>query len=158
MSGKQQKTDNSQFLKIAGNFRKYSDLTQDGKNIVQEVISKCACAKKYPAKKVYYVLYNCTEISRDRIMFWLQRYYAEHKDEALPNDNTARKFLTMAKQLSKELVDAHNKGVKIYKAAQDGMYYLTPVQKYEIDKMYNNGLSAQEIIIALQKIIDDSAN
>ncbi|KDT75437.1 hypothetical protein AC59_1292 [Escherichia coli 3-373-03_S3_C3] len=55
------------------------------------------------------------------------------------------------------MVEAHNNGVKLFKTAQDGMYYITPVQKYEIDKMYDSGLSAQEMITALQKMIDESA-
>ncbi|EPJ5531496.1 hypothetical protein PWK94_005293, partial [Serratia marcescens] len=72
MAGKQQKTDNSKFISIAGNNSKYSDLTTEGKAIVIDIIGKCAGKKGYPKEKVYYVLFNCTEISRDRVKYWLQ--------------------------------------------------------------------------------------
>lgn len=152
------KTDNTPFIKIAGNFKKYSDLTQEGKNIVLDIISESAGEKKYPAKKAYYVLFNCTEISKQTVKYWLQRYYAENSNESAPTDSTVRKFLTITKKLSVALVDAHSRGVKLFKVAKDGMCYLSPVQKYTIDKMYNNGASAEELIIELQKIIDNNAN
>lgn len=86
----------------------------------------------------------------------LQYYFGSNKDDSLPNDNTARKFVTITKQLSDAMVKAHNDGVKLFKQQKQGMYYPTPVQKYELDKMYNDGLSAEEMIIALQKMIDDA--
>ncbi|MDH1372022.1 hypothetical protein [Enterobacter kobei] len=157
MAGKKQKFDNSQFTNIAGGFGNYNDLTTEGKNIVGDIIDKCAGTKGYPRKKVYYVLYNCHEITRDSVMYWLQYFYGMNKDDSAPNDNTARKFVTITKQLSVAMVKAHNEGVKLFKHQKEGMYYPTPVQKYELDKMYNDGLSAQEMILALQKMIDDSA-
>lgn len=157
MAGKKQKFDNSQFINIAGGFSEYKDLTIEGRNIVGAIIDKCAGTKGYPREKVYYVLYHCHEITRDSVMYWLQYFYGLSKNDSAPNDNTARKFVTITKQLSVAMVQAHKEGVKLFKSQKDGMYYPTPVQKYEIDKMYNNGLSAQEMILALQKMIDDSA-
>lgn len=157
MAGKQQNFDNSEFISLAGNFKKYSDLTIEGKRIVINIITKCAGKKGYPKEKVYFVLFNCTKVNRDSIKYWLQYYYGLHKNETPPSDNTVRKFLTITKQLSVAMVEAHNNGIKLFKTAQDGMYYLTPVQKYEIDQLHESGLSAQEIIIALQKMIDDTA-
>lgn len=157
MAGKQQDFDNTPFINLAGNFSKYSDLTQDGKNIVNEIISKCAGKKGYPKEKVYYVLFNCSSINRDRVKYWLQYWHGLHPNDSAPSDNTVRKFLTITKQLSTAMVEAHSNGVKLFKNAEDGLYYLTPVQKYNIDKMYLDGLSAQEMIIALQQMIDHSA-
>jgi len=157
MAGKKQVYDNSPFLMIAGNFSKYSDLTPEGKEIVGSIISKCAGRDGYPVSKVYYVLYNCTSIDRDAVMYWLQRYYAERKNESLPNDNTARKFLTITKQLSAAFVEAHSKGVQLFKKQKEGHTYMTPVQKYNVDKMYNSGASVQEIIQFLQEITNDDA-
>lgn len=157
MAGKKQKFDNSQFINIAGGFSEYKDLTIEGRNIVGDIIDKCAGAKGYPRDKVYYVLYHCHEITRDRVMYWLQYFYGINSGDTAPNDYTARKFVTITKQLSNALVKAHGEGVKLFKQQKDGMYYPTPVQKYELDKMYNDGLSAQEMILALQKMIDDSA-
>ncbi|UCQ36768.1 hypothetical protein [Edwardsiella piscicida] len=157
MAGKKQNFDNSEFKSLAGNFEKYNDLTIEGKRIVIEIITKCAGEKGYPKEKVYYVLFNCWNVNRDSIKYWLDCYYGSHNNDTLPSDNTVRKFLTITKQLSVEMVEAHNSGVKLFRTAQDGLYYLTPVQKYEIDKMYDSGLSAQEMVTALQKMIDDSA-
>jgi len=157
MAGKKQNFDNSEFKSLAGNFKNYTDLTIEGKRIVIDIITKCAGKKGYPKAKVYYVLFNCLQVNRDSIRCWLQYYNGLHKDDSLPSDNTVRKFLTITKQLSVAMVEAHNNGVKLFKTAQDGMYYITPVQKYEIDNMYDSGLSAQEMITALQKMIDDSA-
>jgi len=157
MAGKKQNFDNSEFISIAGNFKKYSDLTIDGKRIVMEIINKCAGKKGYPKEKVYYVLFHCSELNRDTIKYWLQHYYGLNKNDSAPTDNTVRKFLTMTKQLSVAMVEAHKNGVKLFKTAQDGMYYLTASQKYEMDMMHEKGLSAQEMIMALQVMIDDSA-
>ncbi|MDS0826521.1 MULTISPECIES: hypothetical protein [Serratia] len=153
MAGKQQKTDNSKFISIAGNNSKYSDLTTEGKAIVIDIISKCAGKKGYPKEKVYYVLFNCTEISRDRVKYWLQYYPS---DDSMPSENTVRKFLTITKQLSEAMVDAHTKGIKLFKTSKAGHYYPTTVQKYQLDKLYSNGGSAQEMIEVLQKMIDDA--
>ncbi|MFI7973814.1 hypothetical protein [Serratia marcescens] len=153
MAGKQQKTDNSKFISIAGNNSKYSDLTTEGKAIVIDIIGKCAGKKGYPKEKVYYVLFNCTEISRDRVKYWLQYYPS---DDSMPSENTVRKFLTITKQLSEAMVDAHTKGIKLFKNSKDGHYYPTTVQKYQLDKLYNDGGSAQEMIELLQKLIDDA--
>lgn len=153
MAGKQQKTDNSKFISIAGNNSKYSDLTTEGKAIVIDIIGKCAGKKGYPKEKVYYVLFNCTEISRDRVKYWLQ-YYSS--DDSMPSENTVRKFLTITKQLSEAMVDAHTKGIKLFKTSKAGHYYPTTVQKYQLDKLYNDGASAQELIEVLQKMIDDA--
>lgn len=157
MAGKKQNFDNSEFISLAGNFKSYSDLTTEGKRVVIDIITKCAGKKGYPKEKVYYVLFNCLKVNRDSIKYWLQYYNGLHRDDSPPSDYTIRKFLTITKQLSVAMVEAHNNGVKLFKTAQDGMYYITPVQKYEIDKMYDSGLSAQEMITALQKMIDDSA-
>ncbi|ENT6811843.1 hypothetical protein [Enterobacter kobei] len=157
MAGKQQNFDNSEFISLAGNFSRFSDLTIEGKRIVIDIITKCSGKKGYPKEKVYYVLFNCLIVSRDSVKYWLQHYYGLHTSDTSPSDNTVRKFLTITKQLSVAMVEAHNNGVRLFKTAQDGLYYLTPVQKYEIDKMYDSGLSAQEMIIELQKMIDDSA-
>ncbi|MER2939278.1 MULTISPECIES: hypothetical protein [Serratia] len=151
MAGKQQKTDNSKFISIAGNNSKYSDLTTEGKAIVIDIIGKCAGKKGYPKEKVYYVLFNCTEISRDRVKYWLQYYPS---DDSMPSENTVRKFLTITKQLSEAMVDAHTKGIKLFKTSKAGHYYPTTVQKYQLDKLYNDGASAQELIEALQNMID----
>lgn len=151
MAGKQQKTDNSKFISIAGNNSKYSDLTTEGKAIVIDIIDKCAGKKGYPKEKVYYVLFNCTEISRDRVKYWLQYYPS---DDSMPSENTVRKFLTITKQLSEAMVDAHTKGIKLFKTSKAGHYYPTTVQKYQLDKLYNDGASAQELIEALQNMID----
>ncbi|QUY50337.1 hypothetical protein JK621_09405 [Serratia plymuthica] len=156
MAGKQQKTDNSKFISIAGNNHKYSDLTTEGKSIVIDVISKCAGKKGYPKEKVYFVLFNCTEISRDRVKYWLQYYYGKTSGDSAPTEDTVRKFLTITKQLSAAMVDAHTKGVKLFKNSKDGHCYLTPVQKYRIDKIYNDGGSAEEMIVLIQKMIDDA--
>ncbi|EKN3401914.1 hypothetical protein AB5J03_001192 [Yersinia enterocolitica] len=157
MAGKKQNFDNSEFKSLAGNFKKYNDLTIEGKRIVIEIIRKCAGKKGYPKEKVYYVLFNCWNVNRDSIKYWLDYYFGLHNNDTLPSDNTVRKFLTITKQLSVAMVEAHNSGVKLFRTTQDGLYYLTPVQKYEIDKMYDSGLSAQEMVTALQKVIDDSA-
>ncbi len=157
MAGKKQNFDNSEFISLAGNFKSYSDLTIEGKRIVIDIITKCAGKKGYPKEKVYYVLFNCLKVNRDSIKYWLQYYNGLHRDDSPSSDYTIRKFLTITKQLSVAMVEAHNNGVKLFKTAQDGMYYITPVQKYEIDKMYDSGLPAQEMITALQKMIDDSA-
>ncbi|MBH2758655.1 hypothetical protein [Serratia ureilytica] len=151
MAGKQQKTDNSKFISIAGNNSKYSDLTTEGKAIVIDIIGKCAGKKGYPKEKVYYVLFNCTEISRDRVKYWLQYYPS---DDSMPSENTVRKFLTITKQLSEAMVDAHTKGIKLFKTSKAGHYCPTTVQKYQLDKLYNDGASAQELIEALQNMID----
>ncbi|MEN1922608.1 hypothetical protein [Enterobacter asburiae] len=157
MAGKQQNFDNSEFISLAGNFSRFSDLTIEGKRIVIDIITKCSGKKGYPKEKVYYVLFNCLIVNRDSVKYWLQHYYGLHTSDTSPSDNTVRKFLTITKQLSVAMVEAHNNGVRLFKTAQDGLYYITPVQKYEIDKMYDSGLSAQEMIIELQKMIDDSA-
>lgn len=157
MAGKKQKFDNSKFTNIDGSSKDYKDLTLEGRNIVGDIIDKCAGAKGYPRDKVYYVLYNCHTVTRDSVLYWLQYFHGINKGDPAPNDNTARKFVTITKQLSNALVKAHSEGVKLFKEQKDGMYYPTPVQKYELDKMYNDGLSAQEMILALQKMIDDSA-
>lgn len=156
MAGKQQKTDNSKFISIAGNNSKYSDLTTEGKAIVIDIIGKCAGDKGYPKEKVYYVLFNCTEISRDRVKYWLQYYYGKISGDSPPTEHTVRKFLTITKQLSAAMVDAHTKGIKLFKNSKDGHYYPTTVQKYQLDKLYNDGGSAQEMIELLQKLIDDA--
>ncbi|HAV1973381.1 TPA: hypothetical protein JG946_003741 [Enterobacter hormaechei subsp. steigerwaltii] len=156
MAGKPQKTDNSPFLNIAGSFSKYSDLTTDGKDIVGAVIDKCAGKNGYPRDKIYYVLYKCTEISKARVKYWLDYYAGTHKGESLPTDDTVRKIYTITKQLSQAFVEAHQRGVVLFKKAKPGEYYLTPVQKYTLDQMHNNGMSAQEMIQALQKMIDDA--
>ncbi|MEN4047055.1 hypothetical protein P9A10_00285 [Serratia marcescens] len=153
MAGKQQKTDNSKFISIAGNNSKYSDLTTEGKTIVIDIIDKCAGKKGYPKEKVYYVLFNCTEISRDRVKYWLQYYPS---GDSIPSENTVRKFLTITKQLSEAMVDAHTKGIKLFKTSKAGHYYPTTVQKCQLDKLYSNGGSAQEMIEVLQKMIDDA--
>jgi len=157
MAGKKQTFNNTEFKNIAGNFSSYNDLTLNGKKIVTEIITKCSGKKGYPHKKVYYVLFNIYEVNTDAIKYWLDYYSAKYKEDSLPTINTVRKFLTIIKQLSVALVTAHKKGVRLFKAAQDGHHYLTPVDKYEIDKMYDNGASAQEIIAVLQHMIDDSA-
>ncbi|HFE3480338.1 TPA: hypothetical protein ACF3IV_000662 [Enterobacter hormaechei] len=156
MAGKPQKTDNSEFLKIAGSFSKYSDLTKDGKDIVGAIIDKCAGKNGYPRAKIYYVLFKCSEISKERVKYWLDYYAATHKNDSLQTDDNVRKILTITKQLSKAFVEAHQKGVELFKKAKVGEYYLTPVEKYTIDQMHNNGMSAQEMILALQKMIDDA--
>lgn len=157
MAGKKMSFDNRKFISLAGNFKKFSDLTNEGKKIVIEIIKKCAGEKGYPKEKVYHVLFNCLDVNRDSIKYWLQHYYGLHQNDTPPSDNTVRKFLTITKQLSVAMVEAHSNGVKLFKTAQDGLCYITPVQKYEIDQMYDSGLSAQEMITALQKMIDDSA-
>ncbi|MCU7365980.1 hypothetical protein N5E15_05055 [Pantoea stewartii] len=157
MAGKRQNFDNTEFKNIAGNFSSYDDLTLNGKKIVNEIITKCSGKKGYPHKKVYYVLFNIFEVNIDTIKYWLDYYSAKYKEDSLPTINTVRKFLTIIKQLSVALVTAHKEGVRLFKAAQDGHYYLTPVDKCEIDKMNDNGASAQEIIAVLQHMIDDSA-
>ncbi|EPA6639113.1 hypothetical protein ACTVPA_09360 [Serratia bockelmannii] len=154
MAGKQQKTDNSKFISIAGNNSKYSDLTTEGKAIVIDIISKCAGKKGYPKEKVYYVLFNCTEISRDRVKYWLQYYNGLHRDDSPPSDYTIRKFLTITKQLSVAMVEAHTKGIKLFKTSKAGHYYPTTVQMYQLNKLYNDGASAQELIEVLQNMID----
>ncbi|MCS4317837.1 MULTISPECIES: hypothetical protein [Serratia] len=156
MAGKQQKIDNSKLIRIAGNNSKYSDLTTEGKAIVIDVISKCAGKKGYPKEKVYFVLFNCTEISRDTVKHWLQYYYGKNSGDSVPTESTVRKFLTITKQISEAMVDANTKGIKLFKISKDGHYYPTTVQKYQIDKMYNNGASAQEMIEELQRMIDDA--
>jgi hypothetical protein len=156
MAGKQQKTDNSKFISIAGNNNKYSDLTTEGKAIVMDIINKCAGKKGYPKQKVYFVLFNCTEISRDTVKYWLQTYYGKTSGDSVPTENTVRKFLTITKQLSAALVDANTKGIKLFKTSKDGHYYPTKIQKYQIDKLYNDGGSAQELIEVLQRMIDDA--
>ncbi|MBB1583217.1 hypothetical protein [Serratia sp. OS31] len=156
MAGKQQKTDNSKFISIAGNNSKYSDLTTEGKAIVIDIINKCAGKKGYQKEKVYYVLFNCTEISRDRVKYWLQYYYGKTSGDSAPTEDTVRKFLTITKQLSASLVIANTKGIKLFKTSKDGHYYPTTVQKYQIDKLYNDGGSAQELIEVLQRMIDDA--
>ncbi|WP_413504117.1 hypothetical protein [Serratia grimesii] len=156
MAGKQQKIDNSKFIRIAGNNTKYSDLTTEGKSIVIDIINKCAGKKGYPKQKVYFVLFNCTEISRDNVKYWLQFYYGKTSGDSVPTENTVRKFLTITKQLSAALVDANTKGIKLFKNSKDGHYYPTTVQKYQIDKLYNDGGSAQELIEVLQRMIDDA--
>lgn len=157
MAGKKQTFNNIEFKNIAGNFDSYNDLTLDGKKIVNEIITKCSGKKGYPHKKVCYILFNIYEVNTDTIKYWLDYYSAKYKEDSLPTINTVRKFLTIIKQLSVALVTAHKKGVRLFKATQDGHYYLTPVDKYEIDKLYDNGASAQEIIAVLQDRIDDSA-
>jgi hypothetical protein len=157
MAGKQQNFDNTQFIKIAGDFSKFSDLTQEGKNIVNDVIFKCAGKKGYPKEKVYYVLFNCTIINRETINYWLQYWYGLKTNDSMPTEYTVRKFLTITKKLSAAMVEAHNNGVKLFKIAKDGMYYLTSSQKYKFNEMISNGLSAQEMILTLQQMIDDSA-
>ena len=157
MAGKKQTFNNTEFKNIAGNFSSYNDLTLNGKKIVTEIITKCSGKKGYPHKKVYYVLFNIYEVNTDAIKYWLDYYSAKYKEDLPPTINTVRKFLTIIKQLSVALVTAHKKGVRLFKVAQVGHYYLTPVDKYEIDKMYDNGASAQEIITVLQHMIDDSA-
>lgn len=156
MAGKQQKIDNSKFIRIAGNNTKYSDLTTEGKSIVIDIINKCAGKKGYPKQKVYFVLFNCTEIKRDTVKYWLQTYYGKTSGDSVPTENTVRKFLTITKQLSAALVDANTKGIKLFKTSKDGHYYPTTIQKYQIDKLYNDGGSAQELIEVLQRMIDDA--
>ena len=158
MAGKKQEKDNSRFIKIAGNNRKYSDLTTDGKSIVLDVIDSSSGAKGYDPKKLYFVFYSCTKITRKVVMYHLQRYYAEfEKGTNPPSDSTARKFTTMCNKLADLLPDAHDNGTNLYKKQQQGMTYLHPKQKYEIDKMYNDGISIEEIMSKLQEFIDDVA-
>ncbi len=157
MAGKKQTFDNSEFVKIAGSFSKYSDLTGDAKNIVNDIITKCAGKKGYPHKKVYYVLFNCMKVNTDTIKYHLDCYYGTHKEQALPTTYTIRKFLTIIKQLSVALVEAHQNGVKLFKTAKEGQYYLSPSEKYTIDKAYCDGASGQELMTLIQQMIDDSA-
>lgn len=49
------------------------------------------------------------------------------------------------------MVDAHSRGIKLFKTSKAGQYYPTTVQKYQLDKLYNDGASAQELIEVLQK-------
>ncbi|ENU3990454.1 hypothetical protein ACFH0L_004708, partial [Enterobacter kobei] len=72
MAGKQQNFDNSEFISLAGNFSRFSDLTIEGKRIVIDIITKCSGKKGYPKEKVYYVLFNCLIVSRDSVKYWLQ--------------------------------------------------------------------------------------
>lgn len=155
MAGKPQ-TFQNEFPYIAGDFDRYSKLTKEGKDIVKAVITKCAGAKGYPVSKVYYVLFNCTKVTKLSIKQWLDRYYGLHSNDSLPTDSTVRKFFTIIKQLSVAMMEAHNRGVKLFKAAEPGLTYLTPQQKYEMDMMYTNGKSAQEMIEALQAMIDSA--
>lgn len=67
MAGKKQKFDNSKFTNIDGSSKDYKDLTLEGRNIVGDIIDKCAGTKGYPRDKVYYVLYNCHTVTRDSV-------------------------------------------------------------------------------------------
>ncbi|MGX4990652.1 hypothetical protein [Enterobacter kobei] len=156
MAGKKQTFDNRSFKNIAGNFSSYSDLTLDGKRIVNDIITKCAGKKGYPHKKVYYVLFNCWDVNTKNIKYFLHHYHYENHDPNNPTDSTVRKFLTITKQLSVAMVEANNKGVKLFKEAEEGKHYMNPVQKYQFDKMYDNGASLEEMIAELQRMIDVS--
>lgn len=151
MAGKKQQKDNSEFLAVAGNFSKYSDLTQDAKNIINDVIASSSGKNRYPVKKVYYMLYHCTVIERRKVLYHLQRYWGLHeKDKNPPSDNTARKYVTILNKLADELPKAINSGVKLFKKVEDGKHYITPVQKHEIDTMFNNGASIEDIMKKMQ--------
>ncbi|MEE9654131.1 hypothetical protein V4836_08160 [Kluyvera ascorbata] len=155
MAGKPQ-TFQNEFPYIAGNFDRYSKLTKEGKDIVNAVITKCAGKKGYPVSKVYYLLFNCSKVTKVSIKEWLDRYYVLHSNDSVPTDSNVRKFYTIIKQLSVAMMEAYNSGVKLFKTTEPGLTYLTPLQKYEMDQMYTNGKSAQEMIEALQALIDSA--
>lgn len=161
MAGKKQETDNSTFISIAGQFSSYNDLTREGKNLVLDAISTSAGSKGYPASKVYYVFYHCSVITRDRVMYWLQYYYGiqskkKGSTEMPPNDDMARKFVTMCNKLAVTFAQAHKNKIELFKKKKEGHTYISEVQKYQIDRLYDIGGSAEEMIIALQKMIDDA--
>ncbi|EPQ3345980.1 hypothetical protein DN462_25865 [Citrobacter freundii] len=159
MAGKKQETDNSKFVEIAGQFSKYSDLTREGKNLVLDAISTSAGRKGYPAEKVYYVFYHCGVINRERVLYWLQYYYGiqskkKGSSEMPPNDDMARKFVTICNKLAVTFPEAHKNNIELFKKKKEGHTYITEEQKYTIDRLYDMGGSVEEMIIALQKMID----
>lgn len=163
MANKEQIYDNTPFIRIAGEFSNYkNDLTPDAKGIIIDTIKENmkGSSKPYKPERIYYVVFNTLEFSREKVKYWLQHWYAkpQNADTIPPGKETVRKIKTVAKAVADALVEADRQGVRLFKKKEDGMYYLTPVQQYKLDKMQDEGLSVQEMIKRLQAMIDDSEN
>ncbi|MGY0162942.1 hypothetical protein [Edwardsiella tarda] len=160
MANKEKIHDNAQFINIAGKFSNYrKDLTHEAKIIIIDTIRSHmkGSRKPYKPERIYYVVFNSLKFSKEIVRYWLQHWFARYDNGKiiLPRIETVRKIKTIAKAVSDALVEADRNGIRIFKRKEEGMHYLTSVQQYEIRRMMSEGLPTQNIIKALQEIIDD---
>lgn len=156
MANKAQIFDNSDFARIAGQFRNYkTDLTLEAKELVIEVIQKTmnGSNSKYSPYKIYSMVYCLTKISKTSVAAWLGRH-----SEDIHSDSSIRKHLTVVKAVAKALVEADKAGVKLFKKKEEGHDYMEPSQKYQLDKMYNDGKSIQEMMAYMQSLLENQQN
>jgi len=163
MANKEKVYSNEAFIRIAGTFSNYkNDLTPEAKKIIVDTIkdNMRGSSKPYKAERIYYVIINTLDFSRDRVRYWLQHWYGKQRDpDAKPvGDETVRKIKTVSRAVANALVEADSQGIRLFKKKEEGMYYLSPVQHYEMDKMQDEGLSAQEMIKRLEAMIAESEN
>ncbi|HCX6035167.1 hypothetical protein [Escherichia coli] len=160
MANKTRDYDNTPFIRIAGSFSDYdNDLTKEAKNIIDEAIASVPMGngKKYTGFKIYYIVFHLITFSTEKVLSKLHLYQDLHQDEftGRVTEATAVKVRRVATAVSKALVDAYKKGVKLFKVQKDGMYYLSNKQFYEtLANAQDNGASAQDLIVMLQGFID----
>lgn len=155
------KTNNEEFKAIQGGFSSYkSDLTIEAKRLIMDTIkdSMKSSNKPYSASKVYYVVYNSNALNFDGVKYWLQRYYATHTDEPLPQDATIRKYVTVVKKVAKALVDAHSQGMKLFKTAEEGKHYMNEEQQYQIKFLIEEGVATEDLLDALKSMMNKNEN
>lgn len=150
------KASNDEFKAIQGGFSNYKkDLTIEAKRLITDTISEAmkSSNKNYSAAKVYYVVYNAATLNFDGVKYWLQRYYATHRGEELPQDATIRKYVTVVKKVATSLVDAHTQGIKLFKEAEEGKHYMNEEQQYQIAHLMDEGMAMEDIIEEIKKMM-----
>jgi len=155
------KKNNEEFKSIQGGFSSYkNDLTIEAKRIIINTINETmkSSNKPYSAAKVYYVLYNASALNFDGVKYWLQRYYATHRGEPLPQDATIRKYVTVVKKVAKALVEAHTQGLKLFRTAEEGKHYMNEEQQYQIKSMIEEGVATEDLMDALKNMKDKNEN
>lgn len=155
------KASNDEFKAIQGGFSNYKkDLTIEAKRLITDTISEAmkSSNKNYSAAKVYYVVYNAATLNFDGVKYWLQRYYATHRGEELPQDATIRKYVTVVKKVAKALVDAHSQGMKLFKTAEEGKHYMNEEQQYQIKFLIEEGVATEDLLDALKNMMNKNEN
>ncbi|EEW7495341.1 hypothetical protein D0720_000893 [Escherichia albertii] len=160
MANKARDYDNTPFLRIAGNFGDYdNDLTPEAKQIIDEAIASVPMGngKPYSGFKIYYIVFNLITFSTEKVLARLHLYQDYHIKEVQErvSESTAVKVRRVATAVSKALIAAHKRKVKLFKVQKDGMHYIDNKQFYEtLANAHDSGASAEELIIILQGFID----
>ncbi|ORM64347.1 hypothetical protein PRCB_02230 [Pantoea rodasii] len=159
MAGKEVVYDNSELKKLLATFDSYNrDLTTEAKNIIYPTMREVmpGSTKGYSSEKIYFIIFNTHEYSRQHIKYWCDLWTLE-KNEKLMSTASVRKYKDVCKAVSDALLEADRLGVKLIKKKEEGKHYLTDLEQYELNKMQTNNTSVEDLMEYLKSLID-SAN